>query len=306
MSASVLVVDDEPLNLEIIAEYLADSGHSLTLTGGGEEAWARLDGDPYGYDLVLLDRMMPVLDGMALLRRIKDDERLRHLPVVMQTAAASAEQISEGLEAGAYYYLIKPFEPETLTAIVRAALGDRARWVALTERIASHTTALSLVDAASFSIQTLTEAEALAGLVALMSDRPEEVAMGLAELLVNGVEHGNLGIDFAEKSALKNEERWNAEIERRLALPENRHKRVRLEIQREATGWRVLISDEGTGFDWEPFLELSPDRAFAPNGRGIALSRRMSFRQMHYLGCGNRVELHIGAADAADSLRGQA
>lgn len=298
MSASLLVVDDEPLNLEIIAEYLDSSDYRLTLAGSGDEAWRLLDASPRAFDLILLDRMMPGMDGMTLLRKIKTDERTSHLPVIMQTAAAAPDQVSEGLAAGAYYYLTKPFEARTLLSIVRAALSDRERWADLTQRIANHGVALALVSDAQFRVQTLDQAESLATLLALVAKRPEVVAMGLAEMFVNGIEHGNLGIDFATKSRLKTEDCWMEEILLRLALPENRSKRVQVQLRREGNDWVATVTDEGNGFDWERFVQLAPERAFAPNGRGIVLAREIAFSDVRYQGRGNVVEVRFQAADA--------
>ena len=113
--------------------------------------------------------------------------------------------------------------------------------------------------------------------------------MGLSELLVNGVEHGNLGIDFAEKSRLREADRWESEVERRLALPENVCKAVRLRVLRDEERWVFEIADDGPGFDWRRFLDFDPERAFAPNGRGIALSRQLSFSSLTYIPPGNVV-----------------
>ena len=105
----ILVVDDEPLNLAIIEEYLCEEPSYVldTAAEGGKCLVGTLAARP-GYDLVILDRMMPILDGMALLRRMKGDARFSDVPVIMQTAAAAPDQVREGLAAGAYYYLTKP------------------------------------------------------------------------------------------------------------------------------------------------------------------------------------------------------
>lgn len=291
MSRSLLIVDDEPVNLEIIGEYLEDEPFELTMACNGEEAWAFLDANPTGFNAVVLDRMMPGMSGIDLLKKLKADPRLDHLPVIMQTAAAAPEQVAEGLAAGAYYYLVKPYERTTLLSIINAALDDASRWDDLTERMSHHTLALTLMEEAHFSMRTLSEAEAVAGLVAQVAAEPETAVMGLAELLVNGVEHGNLGIDFADKSRLKLEDGWGQEVERRLALPENSEKRVRLHLQPCGDDWKVTISDEGEGFDFSSFLEVAPERAFAPNGRGIVISRKIAFKQLTYQGNGNCVEV---------------
>lgn len=287
----LLIVDDEPFNLEIIAEYLEETGYRLTLASGGDLAWEMLSNPQNQFDLVLLDRMMPGKDGMEVLRLIKADERLKQTPVIMQTAASSPEQVAEGLKAGAYYYLTKPFEPDTLLAIVRSAVSDLRAREELRNVVVEYCTALRLANTADFSIRTLEEARLLSAFVAQAAAVPETASLGLAELLVNGVEHGNLGISFKEKSRLRENDCWEQEIERRLALPENLDKRVRLTMERGEDGWIVTITDEGSGFEWQSFLEFDPERAFAPNGRGIALSRQLAFSSMEYLGNGNAVKV---------------
>ncbi|MCB1960694.1 MAG: response regulator [Rhodocyclaceae bacterium] len=285
----ILVVDDEPFNLDIIGEYLEDAGYALEMANSGEEAWERLRAPDKAFDLVVLDRMMPGVDGMELLRRIKADGRLGDTPVIMQTAAASPDQVREGLAAGAYYYLTKPFEPDSLQSIVRAALDDLQHRRALTERLNAHVDALRTMDSGHFSFRTLEEAQALAALVASLCDEPEIVVLGLSELLINAVEHGNLGISFAEKSRLREEGGWEQEVARRLALPEYAEQRAELTVSSAPDEWIFTVQDTGKGFDWQNYLELAPERAFAPNGRGIALARQLAFERLEYLGCGNCV-----------------
>jgi CheY-like chemotaxis protein/anti-sigma regulatory factor (Ser/Thr protein kinase) len=290
--ARILIADDEPFNLDIITEYLDGSGYALTCAAGGEEAWDILCAEP-AFDLVVLDRMMPGTDGMEVLRRVKADDRLATVPVIMQTAAVAPEQVREGLAAGASYYLTKPFEPETLLTIVRAALEDAAQRARLQERLVEHGEALSLVDHAEFSFRTLDEAQRVAVLVASICQNPDMVVMGLSELLVNGIEHGNLGITFAEKSRLKEEDRWREEVEARLASADYSRKRVRLSVKRGLEDWEFVITDEGLGFDWPRYLAMDAERAFAPNGRGIALARQLAFGDLEYQGNGNTVRATV-------------
>jgi hypothetical protein len=107
--------------------------------------------------------------------------------------------------------------------------------------------------------------------------------------MVNAVEHGNLGISYAEKSHLKRDDAWEAEIARRQALPEYRGKLARVSMQRTATEMVFSIRDEGAGFDWRRYLDFDPERAFDPNGRGIALARMMSFSRVEYGESGSEV-----------------
>jgi CheY-like chemotaxis protein/anti-sigma regulatory factor (Ser/Thr protein kinase) len=284
----ILAVDDEALNLEILIEYFEEEAElTLHTADGGEAAWLMLQDPENHYDAILLDRMMPELDGIGLLKRIKASPRLAGIPVIMQTAANSAAQIREGLEAGAYYYLTKPYRRDNLLAIVHAALIDGATRDALRQQLHSQINALQFMAEANFSIRNIDEANQLASFIAQACPNPDNVVMGISELLVNGVEHGNLGLTYAEKSELKRSDNWRPEVDRRMALSENADKTVRLVFSRQNDVITLRISDHGAGFDWQKYLEIDPERAFDPNGRGIALSRLLSFSNLTYEGCGN-------------------
>lgn len=287
--ARMLAVDDEPLNLEIIGEFLSEENYDIGFASGGEEAWTMLEAADPPFDLLILDRMMPRLDGMGLLRRVKEDGRLYKIPVIMQTAAASPEQVREGLEAGAYYYLTKPYEPAALLAIVRSALEHVRERDALERQSKLPPGALECLDRASFSFRTLDEARDVSLFLAGLCPEPESVALGLSELLINAVEHGNLGLSYAEKKFLRQEGDWSGEIEARLARPENINKQAVAEFEKLTDVLRFTIRDQGKGFDWRKFLEFDPERAFDPNGRGIAMAKQISFASLDYQGNGNTV-----------------
>lgn len=291
MSTSLLILDDERINLEIISEYLVDTGYQMTFFDDPESAWKELDASPKKFNVVIMDRMMPKIDGLTLLKRIKSDPRMRHLPVIMQTAAATPEQVSEGLSSGAHYYLTKPFKADALLSIVRAAVQDGARWEEVSQKIANHSKALNLLVEATFSVKTLDEAHALSALIALGAKNQDLVALGLSEILINGIEHGNLEIDFQAKKLLKGNDCWTEEIQKRLEQPEYKDKRVSVLVSKEGDQYKVRIEDEGNGFEWQKFLELAPERAFSPNGRGIALARMLEFGEIQYIGKGNIVDV---------------
>ena len=294
----ILAVDDEALNLEILLEYFADEcALSLDTADGGEAAWALLQNPENDYKAILLDRMMPGLDGIGLLKRIKGDARLAGIPVIMQTAANSAAQIREGLEAGAYYYLTKPYRRDNLLAIVQAALIDAEARDALRLQLHSHINSLQFLKQAEFSIRTVDEASQLASFIARACPNAEMVVMGISELLINAVEHGNLGLSYAEKSSLKRDDCWRPEIDRRAALPSNIEKEVKLQFQRDERSITLRVIDQGNGFDWQSFLEIEPERAFDPNGRGIALARLLSFSTLIYEGGGNTAVATISLAE---------
>jgi DNA-binding response OmpR family regulator len=284
----VLLVDDEQLNLEILVEYFdGEEPFVLQTADSGEAAWQLLQNTENNFKLILLDRMMPGLDGIGLLKRMKGDTRLSAIPVIMQTAANSPGQIREGLEAGAYYYLTKPYRRDSLLAIVHAALSDAEARSSLRLQLHQHINSLQFLVRAEFAIRTVEEAAQLASYIAHACPNPDAAVLGISELLINGVEHGNLGLTYSDKSSLKQEDRWQEEVKRRAALPENANKEVRLEFIRKDDVITLRISDQGSGFSWEKYLQIDPERAFDPNGRGIALARMLSFGSITYEGCGN-------------------
>lgn len=293
--ACVLVVDDESINLEIIAEFLGDLSLDLAMAQDGQEAWEKLDARPEGFDAVILDRIMPRLGGMELLRRLKADVRFANLPVIMQTAAAERDQVAEGLAAGAWFYLAKPFSENALQGIVRAALYDRRNRLELARLSAEWLRLLGLMEQACFRFRSPEQARTLAVGLARHCPAGDAVAMGLAELMVNAVEHGNLGIGYAEKTCLMENGIWQEEIERRLASPEQAERWAQVEFTREADRLRFTVSDQGNGFDWQNYLELDPARVFDNHGRGIAMARAFAFVSLEYRGKGNVVIATVAA-----------
>jgi len=127
-----------------------------------------------------------------------------------------------------------------------------------------------------------------AGLSTLAAD-PASVALGLVELLINGIEHGNLGITFHDKAALLAADRWEQEVEARLERPDNADKFVRARARREGGLIRIAIRDCGPGFDWRRYIDLDESRALHPNGRGIAVARHIAFRSLEFVEPGNEV-----------------
>jgi sigma-B regulation protein RsbU (phosphoserine phosphatase) len=120
----ILAVDDDALNLDLLAQRLARQGHMVSTAVDGEQALQRLREQPF--DLVLLDVMMPKLDGYGTLAGLKADEKLRAIPVIMISALDELSSVVRCIEAGAEDYLPKPFNPTLLRARIGACLEKKA------------------------------------------------------------------------------------------------------------------------------------------------------------------------------------
>jgi len=286
---SVLIVDDHALDRKLLTAYLAPEGYSIDTAGDGIDAWAKLQSEPEKFDVVLLDRTMPRMDGMQLLTRMKEEEHLRTVPVIMQTALAGRDQILEGIRAGAYYYLTKPYDVDMLRSVVRTAIADHQGYRELQQQVRKGFDSLRMLERAVFTFRTVDQARDLGALLANACPDPGATVIGLTELLVNAVEHGNLGITYDDKSKLYANGAWRDEVARRLAMPEHASKRAEVMFERSDGELRFTIRDQGSGFDWQHYMQVDPQRAFDTHGRGIAMANRLSFSRIEYRGCGNEV-----------------
>ncbi len=285
----VLVVDDEIFNLDLITDYLNESDIDVVCVERGVQALAVLQESPDRFSSVLLDRMMPGMDGIEVLAHIKNDEKINRLPVIMQTASSGKKNMLEGLNAGAYYYLSKPYDQETLIAIVKTAIRDYQHYVHIQESLKQSVQTLKMMEKGLFNFKSLEEGRNLAILLANACPNSERVVLGLTELITNAVEHGNLGITYEEKSRLNAKGDWESEVENRLALPAYKDKYATVEFNRNDNKITLVITDQGNGFDWRKFMTVSPERAFDSHGRGIALANSISFKHVEYLNNGNKV-----------------
>lgn len=286
---SLLLVDDDPNNIEILRLDLEDEGYGILTAGDGEEGWALLQEHRQDVKAILLDRMMPGMNGIEFTRKLRADAAVKRIPIIMQTAAAEKAQVVEGIEAGVYYYLTKPYEAVLMRSIVRAAIQDYERLASLETEVERFRVNGALLREARFDCRTLSEARTLATFIASLYPDGGRMVIGILELLVNAIEHGNLGISYAEKTRLLGEQAWEREIERRLSLPEYRHKTVEVRFERKESSIELSISDQGEGFDWHAYLEITAERATHSHGRGIAMSKLLSFDDLDYRGCGNCV-----------------
>ena len=119
--AKILIVDDEPFNIDVLQQELEELDYELITASNGQEALDKIKSQQP--DLILLDLMMPVLDGFAVLSEIKGDNDLRNIPVIIVSAASDSKSIVKGIKQGADDYITKPIDAESLKAKLKDHLG---------------------------------------------------------------------------------------------------------------------------------------------------------------------------------------
>lgn len=294
-----LVADDDEFNLEIISEYLSfmSDNHTVETAEDGGMAWQMMnDNDSEYYDIVILDNKMPKITGLDLLKKMQSDKHLNHIPVVMQSAQASKEDVVVGLEAGAFYYLVKPFNEEQFTNVIRNCKRNYHIYNSLQRVLHENISSMRLLEEATFNFRTLDDVHSIALLVASAFPSSNRSMAGLFELMLNAVEHGNLGIGYDEKSILNTSGKWHNEVERRQALTCNKDKFASLHFSRKKDHIEITISDDGKGFDWKAYLEFDLRRILDTHGRGIAIANNISFDHLEYNGSGSEVCATVNVA----------
>jgi two-component system, cell cycle response regulator len=154
--AAILVVDDDPINRMLLTRELERQGHRVVAAENGLKALEALNAEPF--DIVLLDVLMPGLDGHETLARIEQDDKLRHIPVIMVSALDDIESVVRCIEMGAADYLPKPFDPVLLRARINGSLTKKRLHdlqLDYIEQVGHVVAAATAVETATFSPESL-------------------------------------------------------------------------------------------------------------------------------------------------------
>lgn len=139
-----------------------------------------------------------------------------------------------------------------------------------------------------YQLQRLEEVAPLAIELARAFPNRDTVMPGIYELLINAVEHGNLEIGYALKTALLEEGRWLEEVMARQSHPAHSGKRVEITLKHDGEVCEISIADQGNGFDWEPYIAGIPDTN-QKHGRGLMIAGHCGFDRVQFNSKGNRV-----------------
>ena len=287
---SLLVVDASQETRDFLNSALKPQGFQLTFVNNAAEAKELIFQDlPSFYSAYLFDTDKQYDENIALLKALKANSQYSVIPAIFQTDTKHAKQIHNGLENGAYFYLLKPYTKSLLLSVLDAAITSSSNHIDLTRDVSTVAKAQSNLQTACFHIKTLEDAKSLSCVLAFATPNPKEVVVGLFELMMNAIEHGNLRISYAEKTHLIQKNQLKQEIRTRQATTEHANKVVTVDFERKANEFQITISDSGEGFDYLPYLDFSLERAMDNHGRGIMIANKLSFDELEYQNNGNTV-----------------
>lgn len=290
MTDLILIVEDDPVFLKLTSSILSRKGYLVVIADTARSAQQILENESEKITVVILDWAIPDLSGLELLKWMRKKTKFDSIQVIMQTGMNGPEHIRQGIDAGAYYYLVKPTRPEVLLSTIRSAIRSGNNQKRLASKLKKAENLLELLDEAYFTFKTVDQAELLAVAIANICER-FDTAMLVSEILTNAVEHGNLAITYEEKTDLTNNGNLDKEIKRRLADEKYKDRIVKVSLRKEGNSMRLVIEDEGHGFEFEKFLQFDDSRMFDNHGRGIAMAN--SSLNVEYLNRGNKVVVNL-------------
>lgn len=286
----VLIAEDDGPSADYLSAVVRELGHEVAVARDGVEALESFEANRP--DLVMTDVQMPMMSGLELLRAIR--ERSADTLVIMVTASDAQEFAIEAMQAKANDYLIKPMGIPELRALFE-------KYARIVEQSRIDVSIQSLYTERKFTLKLPNDiryvgrvAEHLSWEASAFLQKTDRlsVRLGLEELLLNAVEHGNLEISHREKSqALEAGKSVLALYEERRRNPEFEARRVTVEGHLQPGDCEWFICDEGKGFNSGALADpTTTGRLTALHGRGIFLAR-FQFDELEYLGCGNRVRV---------------
>lgn len=285
----ILVIEDQSIYRKLITEIIEAKKFKFLEAEDGESGLKMFK--KHKPDLVICDILLPKIDGLTLLKSIK---KIKHdACVVMVTAHDYEDWVIEALKSGASNYLKKPVTFKELTHIL-----DKYYEIAKNKSVSKNI--MSMVEEKQLVLKCKSDIQSIPNIVDyIIKETGDNIKkseifgfeLGLNELLINSVEHGNLEISGEEKYIALENNKLIELYDSKLKEPElaKRTITIKLNITKEIV--ELEISDEGKGFDWQKISNpLKTDAIEKPGGKGIFLSKYY-FDELEYKGKGNIVRV---------------
>jgi YesN/AraC family two-component response regulator len=286
---NILIIDDENQVRDVINITLTENGYKAYEAENGKKGVELfMNRNP---DIVITDVNMPEMSGIEVTKKIK--ELKADTDVVIMTGFGTEELVVDALRSGASNYIKKPIDLKELLSILDNIIlkrENRKRFEVLKDIVVKESKILILGNNISNLWGTVNQA--LFNVPNSLSEGSlEGLKLGLYEILLNAIEHGNLGITYDEKKEALNRNIYNEVIDKRLREANKQGKVVNVQCNYSTEELTIEITDQGEGFNYDilPLL-TDPDTILSAHGRGIILAS-LYYDNIEYKKPGNRVIL---------------
>jgi response regulator RpfG family c-di-GMP phosphodiesterase len=237
---------------------------------------------------------LPDMEGIDFLRQLKRNLSWNYIPTIVITNDINEKNLVESMNAGAFYYLEKPFGELVFTSVMNKALKDFTTYVFYLSK-AQNVQISRLITQGQFKLRTFKEGYEVADWLAslCMGKSRDDIVVGFIELLINAIEHGNLEVGYDEKSSLMKEGNYLDRLVERLELPQYKNKFVLVDFERNSEELTVTITDQGKGFEYGKYLVMDKKRMFHSHGKGIIMASNLYFDHLKYSEMGNSVTIKV-------------
>ncbi len=285
----ILIVDDEPSIRELLSVMLTDRGYTISAASDGMEGFELFKS--FNPDIAITDVRMPRMDGLTLtkqMKQLRDD-----IDVIVMTGFGTEELVIEALRAGASNYLKKPIDFKDLLRILENTLFKRKH----RERLDIKRDVVTREEKTIVIGNTISDVWGVVNQIILNihSETPhgilEGLRAGLYEIIINAIEHGNLGITYEQKTEALARSAYLEIIEEKARAAEEAGKKVTIHSKYDKERLSVEIRDDGAGFNIHDLPDvLHPEMIMSAHGRGILLTN-LYFDKVLYREPGNTVLL---------------
>lgn len=296
----ILIIDQEPSGLDAIRSAITSRGYGVHEFPSGSAALELLMKGCGQTRAIFVSQNIGDMAALDLIRQLKSEENLRQIPIVALASGQDHPGLIELVTNGASSYLLKPYDEALAVAVMLSVLREWRKMDAMVRESKEVVGATQLLETCTFAFTTPAQARAIATFLSQVCPDPSRVIVGLSELMVNGVEHGNLDISYEQKSKFIQDGTLEAEIAFRLKMPQYQGRTVRTSFHRQKTELVFRVEDDGPGFDWQSYLDIDMSRLRDTHGRGIAIAKQISFDTLTYEGLGNSAVATVTLPDLSE------
>lgn len=284
----------KPEDREIYRSYSIDRKLNIIDANSGNECLQLLKKHKGRISAIVTPLTLDDMEGLDLLKELKRKLEWNYIPTIVITSDINEKNLVESVNAGAFYYLERPFGQEVFASVLNKAIKDYTTYVFYLSK-AQNVNISRLVTKGQFKFRTFKEGYEVADWLAslCLGHSRDDIVVGFIELLINAVEHGNLEIGYEEKSARMKSGQYLEGLVAKLEEPSSKERYVTVDFSHQNGYLEVCITDEGKGFDFKKYLVMDKKRMFHSHGKGIIMASNLYFDELEYLPPGNTVKVRV-------------